>query len=355
MIKPYFALALQVGQPCIFKREAIKRVVLPHLSYVINYSMGLANWELPIRLVALPEGAFEGFAAEYTMDYADFCKEMVAKPIPNEETDLLGEIAKRHNVYIMACRKMLDPEIIEGRYFNTAFLISPEGKVILKHHKLQVITKEGSITPQDVWDAYVKKYGDGLDAFFQVVDTDIGRIGLTICMEGSFPEIYRGFAMQGAEIMYRPSYPNPWGSGPGLDWWEIQNRARALDNNFYMICPATGPRYGDDIITPFYSNGGSMIVDYRGQLLSHILYGTEGYACSKINIEELRDHRDRVLTIGNWLPTIRSEYYRKIYEKPIYPRNTWLKNRKTWDKDNAVIKESISRLQEQGIYTPPSK
>ena len=228
MIKPYFALALQAGEPRVFKKEAIKRVVIPHLKAIIQQSVGIASWELPVRVVALPEAAFEGWAAQYTMQYKEFCKEMVADPIPNEETDLMGEIAKQHNIYIMACRKALEPEIIEGRYFNVAFLINPEGKVILKHYKLQMFTKEDSLTPQDVWDRYVSKFGDGLDAFFQVVDTDIGRIGLTICMEGSFPEIYRAFALQGAEIMYRPTYPEPWVSGPGTSWWEIQNRARAL-------------------------------------------------------------------------------------------------------------------------------
>lgn len=355
MTKPYFALALQAGEPRVFNREAIKRVVIPHLRDVIQTSIGIASWELPVRLVALPEAAFEGWAAQYTMDYADFCNEVVAGPIPNEETDLVGEIAQKYNIYIMACRKALEPEIIEGRYFNIAFLISPEGKVILKHYKLQVITKEDSITPQDVWDTYVSKYGDGPDAFFQVADTDIGRIGLTICMEGSFPEIYRGFALQGAEIMYRPTYPEPWVSGPGTNWWEIQNRARALDNNFYMICPQTGPTYGEGNVLPFNTSARSMIVDYRGQVLSCIDYGGEGYTAARIDIEALRDHRDRVISMGNWLPLIKSEYYRKIYEKPLYPRNLWRENLKSQDKDNAVVKETIRKLQQQGIYLAPSK
>ena len=46
---------------------------------------------------------------------------------------------------------------------------------------------------------------------FPVVDTEIGRIGTIVCMEGSYPETARGLAMNGAEIMYRPSYPEPYG------------------------------------------------------------------------------------------------------------------------------------------------
>ncbi len=357
MIKPYFAVALQAGHPDILTREDVKKIAIPRLSSLIDLSIRACNWELPVRLVALPESCFEGWKAESIIDHVQFCHQMAAEPIPNEETELLGEIARRHNIYLMACRKVLDPEIIEDRYFNIAFLIDPEGKVILKHYKLQLVTASRTTAVQDVWDAYVRKYGDGLDAFFQVADTDIGRIGLTICMEGSFPEIYRGFAMQGAEIMYRPSFVEPWVSGPGTNWWEIQNRARALDNNFFMICPNTGPLYVGPNQVPAidHCGGHSMIVDYRGQMLSCINYTGEGYACAKINIEELRDHHIRA-QFGNWLPLLRTECYRKIYDKPIYPKNIGLEKAPgSRDEYEVIVKETIGKLQEQGIFLTPSE
>jgi len=356
VIKPYYAVALQAGWPRILTREEVKTVAIPHLSQLVNSIIGMCDWELPVRLIAFPEAAFEGWVSEGVLDQAQFCQQMAAEPLPNEETELIGEIAKKHNVYIMACRKTLDPEVAAGHYFNTGFLINPEGKVILKHHKLQLVPASRTTSPHDVWDAYVKKYGDGLDALFQVADTDIGRVGLTVCMEGSFPEIYRGLARQGAEIVYRPSYAEPWVSGPGVNWWEIQNRARALDNNFYMICPNTGPYYGRGVPIPCSNSGGhSMIVDYRGQVLSCITYEGEGYAAAKINIEELRDHRDRAL-FGNWLPLLRTECYRKIYDKPIYPKNTWLeKPTGSREEVETVLRETIGKLQGQGVYLPPSK
>ena len=156
MIKPYFAMAIQAGYPGIRNREEVKKVAIPHLSYLIDRCIMIANWELPVRLIALPEGAFEGWMAENTMDHVQFCREVAAEPIPNEETDLLGQIAKKHNVYIMACRKAVEPEIIKDRYFNVAFLINPGGEVILKHYKLQTVIPSRTTTPHDVWDAYVK-------------------------------------------------------------------------------------------------------------------------------------------------------------------------------------------------------
>jgi beta-ureidopropionase len=353
MIKPFMAVALQSGFPIIRKREEIKKISIPHIGRAFRVVFPNGSLELPIRLVALPEAVLEGWTAEGTYEHTRFCRE-VAVEIPGEETELLGELAKEYNVYIMACVKAIDPDIIKDRYFNTAFLLNPEGKVILKHYKLQTIPYSGSTTPHDVWDAYTAKYGDGIDAFFQVADTDIGRIGLTVCMEGSFPEIYRAYGLQGAEIVYRPSYPEPYVSGPGVDWWEIQNRSHSLDNNFYSICPNSAPPYQGDVYP--ICGGHSMIVDYRGQVLSRTKYNGEGFASAKVNIEELRDHRDRA-AFGNWIPFIRTELYRKIYERAIFPKNLYMKKPPpygTRPEREGPMRESIRRLQEDGMFQRPS-
>ena len=58
--------------------------------------------------------------------------------------------------------------------------------------------------------------------------------------EGSYPENARGLAMNGAEVVYRASYPHP---HTGNELFEIQSRARALDNNFYVVAPNIGTYY----------------------------------------------------------------------------------------------------------------
>jgi len=354
MVKPYTALAVQAGWPRIYKREDIKNIAIPHVERLIELSMPGANWECPTRLIALPEGALIGWGAEFIYDHVRFANEMAVDAIPCEETELLGEIAKKYKCYLMACIKARDEEIIKDRYFNMAFLIDPQGKVILKHYKLQLIAESRSTTPHDVWDAYTAKYGDGLEAFFQVVDTDIGRIGLSICMEGSYPDIFRAYAMQGVEVMYRPSYAEPYCSGPGMSWWEIQNRARALDNNFYMVCPGDGPRY-HNVDTEFtFSGGNSMILDFRGQIINGCNYPTEGFCSAVLNVEALRNHRDMSRAV-NWLATLRTEYFKKLYEKPIFPKNVWLeKPTGNTAKHLGMLGESVKRLQEEGIYLLPS-
>src|SRR5690606_14128699 len=89
-----------------------------------------------------------------------------------------------------------------------------------------------------------------------------------ICMEGSYPETARGLAMNGAEIVYRPSYPEPYVAN-GL--WEVQNRSRALDNTMYVIAPNPASYYpAPDSPFPLDCFGGnSMIVDYQGRVISN--------------------------------------------------------------------------------------
>ena len=216
-----------------------------------------------------------------------------------------------------------------------------------------------AIHPHDVWDAYVAKYGDGIDAFFQVADTEIGRMGLTVCTEGSFPEIYRAYGLQGAEIVYRPSYPEPSLSSPLTPWWEIQNIARALDNNFYMICPNSTQLYNDEAKRFDVCGGASRIVGYRGELLAKLPYNLEGAAVAKINIEELRDHRDRAVW-GNWIAMLQTEMYRKMYDRPIRPKNQWLERipgsfRDTRKENEDIGRDVIKKLQKDGIFLPPSE
>ena len=73
--------------------------------------------------------------------------------------------------------------------------------------------------------------------------------------------------MNGAEVLYRASIPHPAASN---DYFEIQNRARALDNNLYIVAPNMGTYYlTKDSEAPIDAfGGGSMVVDYRGQIVA---------------------------------------------------------------------------------------
>src|SRR5713101_6263698 len=231
MIEQYMALALQPTMRGCRKRSEVA-VNISHISELIDAAVWLSAIDLPVRLICVPEGCLQSFTDEvFDWDHNKYVDEM-ALDIPGEETEALGRKAKQHNTYIIAQAKVKHPEF-PNKFFNGAFIIAPSGEVILKHYKLQVFAREHSTVPHDVWDRWVELYGDGLDAFFPVADTEIGRLGCVICMEGSFPETARGLAMNGAEVLYRPAYPEPYVAN-GL--WEIQNRARALDKHLLRGC-----------------------------------------------------------------------------------------------------------------------
>src|SRR5437879_8327361 len=111
--------------------------------------------------------------------------------------------------------------------------------------------------------------------------------------EGSYPENARALALNGAEVVYRASYPHP---ATGNEMFEIQSRARALDNNMFIVAPNMGTYYlFPEETTPIDTFGGrSYIIDYKGRIVGRQDYGAGStYVGGVIDVEALRDHRAR--------------------------------------------------------------
>jgi len=352
-IPQYMTLMLQPVMVGASRRSDIPRN-LDHIAELAFAAKNVTEIELPVRLFTIPEGALQGFTDEiFDWDHVDFV-ERLAIDIPGPETEYLGDLARGLDAFLIAQAKVRY-EAFPERFFNCAFVIDPSGAVIHRHYKLQVFAREHSTVPHDVWDRWVELYGETLDAFFPVTDTAIGRIGCLICMEGSYPETARGLAMNGAEIIYRPSYPEPYVSN-GL--WEIQNRARALDNTCYVVAPNPAS-YAPSTETawPLDMFGGqSMVVDYQGRVISsHAAGGTASYAGAILDIEGLRDYRARSRW-GNWLKDLRTEQYRLIYDRALYEKNRCLDRPPLKHAENdEVISAAVERMFELGIWKRPAR
>ena len=363
MIESYMACAVQARWHIIERREQILEESIPYWERIM-VPVTWCNMELPMRLVAFPEGCLDGWPEDFLDLPHQHAYDKLAIDVPGPETERIGKnIAKKYGTYVIFTAKAKWPEVIKNRVFNTAILINPDGEVILKHAKNIVGTFETSTTPHDVYDAWVKSFGDGLDAFFQVADTDIGKIGSLICWEGSFPETWRGTAMNGAEVIYRTAYIN-WG---GADrWFKIQNQANALFNCVYTINPTmaemahttvtgyTGKPSPYEFLGVDVSGGDSTIFDYRGQLQAYASPGMgETFIFAPVNIEGLRNYRARV-SCGNWLPHIKSEIFAKIYEKPVYPKNSRMKAPKQREEYTKEYMRVVETLIQRGVFTAPS-
>jgi beta-ureidopropionase len=128
-----------------------------------------------VRLIAIPEGALQGFNDEVLdLDHAPFAREG-AIDIPGEETEILGQLAREYDTFIIAQAKARYPDW-KDRLFNVGFILDPRGEVILQHYKVSpLFPVEHSMCPHDIYDWRVQKYGRTLQAFWPVVDTEIGR------------------------------------------------------------------------------------------------------------------------------------------------------------------------------------
>ena len=184
--------------------------------------------ETKARLVIVPEtittGFVPGIPAAELWDVVDTLPGALSKPI--------AEVAKKLGVYVVFPTYERGEE--RGVVYNSAALIDPRGEVIGVYRKTHLFPTErrsagGWSTP-------------GTKPV--VVETELGNIGLTICYDGDFPELYRCEAIMGAEIICRPS-----ALLRSFEIWEMTNKARAYDNHVYMLaCNMVGPDAGQQLL-----------------------------------------------------------------------------------------------------------
>lgn len=354
MVEPYTAVGIVPTLWGIRKRADMQRNI-DHCKEIVGAACWLSNLDLPVRLIAIPEGALQGFNDEVLdIDHAEFAR-TCAIDIPGPETDEIGKIAKKYDAYVMAQAKAKHPDW-KDRFFNVGFIVDPQGEIILKHYKtVPLWSVESSVCPHDIYDWWIEKYGRNLDAFWPVADTEIGRLGIMMANEGNYPENGRGLAMNGAEVVYRASLPAPFTSA---DMFEITNRARALENNFYVVAPNLGTYYlHPEDHTPVDAGGGhSMIVNYRGAIVGRQDYSAGStYVSGVIDIEALRYHRANA-RVTNWLKNVRTEIAQVIYEKPIYPKNLALEEAPMQQADylEKVSKAQIKLMHDRDIWKKPA-
>ncbi|MGQ9461161.1 MAG: carbon-nitrogen hydrolase family protein [Candidatus Bathyarchaeaceae archaeon] len=249
-----------------------------------------------VDIIGLPETFATGFPDLYPVDM-DLWRKW-GEPVPDEPgssvdecptLEKISEVAEEYGIYIQAGTVVEVDK--EGNVYNTATLFDPTGKYLGKYRKVQ---------------AWIPEPGGG-DSF-PVFDTHIGKIGIMICYDGNFPEIARLLALNGAEIIFRPSEWNDPFSTEGLDWWKIQNIARAIENHCYVAAVSC---VGEDEVHLY--PGRSMIVDPYGRILIAASDGmSERILGASVDVNEVRRIRETWKT-DNHLQQIKLDIYAKEY------------------------------------------
>jgi predicted amidohydrolase len=333
---------------CNDRKEILHKNLQRHLElldFMVPYWSGMMA--APCRLVVFPEFALHGLPQNIDGRWNG-----VAIDIPGEETALLGEKAKKLNIYIASHAWTEYPDFPD-RPFSVGFLISPDGKVILKHHKV-VETKIlgcGGTAPGDAYDWFVEKFGDGLDAFFPVAETELGKVGFLICGEGQYAEIARGLMMNGAEIILRPNaWIEPYLSEP-QDLMALCSRFCAFTNMCYLVEANHSYYYMAPGEPKAIGAGRSQIIDYTGRILTRAYTQSEWGVAAEINIQSLRRYREESSFLSRmvYMP---NHIFRKVYETEMWPKNSLLNKQESntmeeWDR---IRREVIERRRD--IYTP---
>lgn len=221
------------------------------------------------RLVALPE-LFSWQGGSREIPHA-------CEPIPGPTSKHMAELAARLKIFLL-CGSILERNPRGLRPFNTSFLINPSGKVIAKYRKIHLFTvrlQSGTVVNEKA------SYTAGAAAV--TAPTPLGRLGFSICYDLRFPELYRALVDRGAVII---TVPSSFTFATGKAHWELLLRARAIENQVYVIAPN---QHGTDPQgTKRY--GHSMIIDPWGNILTSRREGN-GIIYAPIDLESLKQIR----------------------------------------------------------------
>jgi len=187
-----------------------------------------------------------------------------AEPIPGPSTQRLGEAARRNRLWVVA--GLLERE--GTRLYNTAVLLDRQGKLAGKYRKIHL--------PREEW---TKGITPGHE--YPVFRTDFGTIAIQICYDWFFPEPESIFALQGAEILFAPTWGTTFPDREGRVEGENVFRVRARDNGIYLV--------------PSVFDGSSMVIDPMGRILASNR-GQEGVFWCEIDLAT----RELLEWVGHW-------------------------------------------------------
>jgi predicted amidohydrolase len=174
-----------------------------------------------------------------------------------------------------------------SRVANSSLLIDSDGKRVARYDKIHLF--DVTIPGRNEQYRESSHVMPGREAV--LADTPVGRLGMSVCYDMRFPELYRELVLQGAEWLAMPAaFTVP----TGRAHWETLLRARAIENLCYVVAPAQSGTHSSGRET----YGDSLIVDYWGQVLSRLAKGT-GVITAEIDLAKQAESRVRFPALAN--------------------------------------------------------
>ena len=198
----------------------------------------------------------------------------------------LSDAARKLKMWILGGTIVIRGDT-DQRVANSSLLIDAAGKRVARYDKIHLF--DVTIPGRDEQYRESTHVAAGREPV--VADTPAGRLGLSVCYDMRFPELYRELGSQGAEWLAMPAaFTVP----TGRAHWETLLRARAIENLCYVVAPAQSGTHTSGRET----YGDSLIVDYWGQVLSRLARGT-GVITADIDLVKQAETRARFPALDN--------------------------------------------------------
>jgi len=230
-------------------------------------------------LVALPElWSCHGLDSVYREN---------AEPVPGPTTDFLAGLARELEVYLLG-GSILEERAGRDGLSNTSTFFDPEGELVAVYRKIHLFDVKAP--DREYLESKLIEPGD------EPVVARMGptTLGLSVCYDLRFPELYRLLALMGAEVL---AVPAAFTLQTGKDHWELLLRARAVENQAFVVAPAQWGRKADGR----WTYGRSMIVDGWGTVLS-TCPDRDGFALAELDLTGLRRLRTEFPSLANRRP-----------------------------------------------------
>ncbi len=198
----------------------------------------------------------------------------------------LSETARALGLWILAGTTVIQGDSAR-RVSNTSLLIDAQGKRVARYDKIHLF--DVAIPGRN--EQYLESTHVTPGRKVVVADTPVGRLGLSVCYDMRFPELYRELVARGAEWL---AVPAAFTVPTGRAHWETLLRARAIENLCYVVAPAQWGTHTSGRET----YGDTLIVDYWGQVLSRLPSGT-GVITAQFDLGRQAETRARFPALEN--------------------------------------------------------
>jgi N-carbamoylputrescine amidase len=226
-----------------------------------------------------------------------------------------ADAARRHGVSVHASlyQRAEDPDgQDDGLGLNTAILVSPEGELLARTHKLHIPVTAGYYE-----DKFFRKGPAAADAYEVHAPAELGgaRLGMPTCWDEWFPEVARLYSLGGAEILVYPTAIGSEPDHPDFDTqplWQQVIVGNGIANGLFMVAPN---RWGSEGTLNFY--GSSFISDPYGRILAQAPRDASAVLVADLDLDQRKDW----LTLFPFLATRRPDTYGRLTE-PVRPNES---------------------------------